>query len=499
MPKVMIARIIEHKTNMHNGRCRSICSSITKAADFLTNLFVNKEEISASECIRALALTAANNLCLSEIVKHLEVSNRSDQYQDTTCPESALIAATCMQRASTVKKLVEVGAIATRRTRYFGDAMTAAARSGSEDILNHFLDTSQCSSGMSSPMESLSHTTALEAASAAGQEQAVSVLLRRAPLLRPHVLFDAAIQSATQGNHESIALMILQQRKPLDPDREYTFWFNLLRKASESACDTIVDFFLQSSQPSLSEEHMALAIEDAGQRGHVSTMQLLFSPPPGPAKLEGATFLAAFHGNEEIVDLLIGDCSDSDSCLIPDALAGAILRGRIDLLRHILQRTTGSPESKLPHFDSAKFETYVDAIHFWLDSRQDCPRDTTASPPSTLPLNQALWTACEQGDIRKIRRMFPARVPSRENLSFLCSAAAKKGHPGLLLYLVQFVPPYLLPAVALEARSRAILHVFLTLGWNLNEPLSRISPPLLGYVSYPTLRDISGPPQLNRT
>src|SRR5690606_23320789 len=112
-----------------------------------------------------------------------------------------------------------------------------------------------------------------------------------------------------------------------------------------------------------------------------------------------------------------------------------------------------------------------------------------SSPSSAVPSDQVLWTTCEEGKIGKARKLLSA-FGSRENLKILCSAAASKSHPGLLLYLCQFVPPYLLPRVTLESRSIAIFQVFPVLDWHVNDPLYIVSPSMLGFVSHVVFMEV---------
>ncbi|KAF2021874.1 ankyrin [Aaosphaeria arxii CBS 175.79] len=474
MPKVMVAQLIQRKTYMHNGRNRSICLSIRRAEDLLATVSLDKERTALGKCAQVLATTASHTLYFFDIIKHLKVADKADAYPEETPLENALIAATCMHQVSTVKTLVKMGAKSTAMTRFFGDAMTAAARFGFHDILVHFLDHSSITP---SPIRFLTHATALEAACVAGNEQAVSMLLRRTPLHRPQLWFDTAAQSAVRAKDEPIALMILHNRQPHIDEKEPMFWVNLLRTASKTACNTVIEFIFKSSKTDFDEEHIALSIEDASQCGHVSTVQLLLTRSPSRMKLTGAAFLAAFHGRKEIVNLLIANLGDSEECIVADTLAGAALNGHVDLIRHVMRRVTGKTDS-IPNFGGSKLMIYVYAINSWLDLRVGRRQWKPSLPSATS--DQSLWEACEEGRIGEVRKLISSARKRR--MSALCSAAARRRHPGLLLYLSQFVPPWVLPATALESESRAIFEVYFSLGWNVNAPLSRITPPLLGYV-----------------
>ncbi|KAI2787646.1 hypothetical protein POX_f08020 [Penicillium oxalicum] len=84
----------------------------------------------------------------------------------------------------------------------------------------------------------------------------------------------------------------------------------------------------------------------------------------------------------------------------------------------------------------------------------------TRTPPATL---EVLRASCVSGGIQK----FPIK---RDNVQFIKELLDRGLHMDTL---------YTLEAV--NAQAKDILEVFLKNGWNINQPISELKPPLLGY------------------
>lgn len=108
----------------------------------------------------------------------------------------------------------------------------------------------------------------------------------------------------------------------------------------------------------------------------------------------------------------------------------------------------------------------------------------TRTPPATV---EKLYASCVSGDIQKFREILDSQSFSSEGFNIcdfyaIMIEAIKRDN-------VQFIKEFLDrglpmdPLYALEAvkvKGKDALEVFLRNGWNINQPMSELKPPVLG-------------------
>jgi len=114
----------------------------------------------------------------------------------------------------------------------------------------------------------------------------------------------------------------------------------------------------------------------------------------------------------------------------------------------------------------------------------DYPQVPTRTPPATL---QTIHALCVYGDIQKFREVLDSACSSSEgfdirDLSAVMTEAIKRNN-------VQFIQELLHRGVAMnthyaleaiKAKAKDTLEVILDNGWDINQPISELRPPVLG-------------------
>ncbi|KAF2746872.1 hypothetical protein M011DRAFT_526607 [Sporormia fimetaria CBS 119925] len=530
MSKKMVARLIYHKTGLHDAAHRKLPSSINQAANLLSSLPNDGERLDVDGCRKALVTAAANSLYFSAMVDFVVLTDQEQprfMFPENSLYDDLLIAATYMQRLATVKRLIAMGSRPTTRTRYFGDAMKAAVETGSSEILAYFLRQSYL---LLSPshFQSLSQTRALERASTLGNEECVSVLLKQGSLLRPHYWWDMAIWSAVRGKYESLAQLLLEHRRPhTDKDHpglskrthweEEAFWPRLLEVAAACACDNTIAYVFKSDglkTEGMMRSAFQKAIVEAIRHGNYSTVQILLQLHRDDSGVQGdlapAAFHAAFHGRMDMVGLLL---DRADACyvpspehkilwvsphiprtlLIPDLLAGASIADERDIFWSVLQRATRKEMRQIEEAvgdlsDSmdTRIKQYVVAVHLVLG---DCTSPPAIFTSSELrgPCQGIIYKKCVESVEHSIggrtlvdwadwHRLLESNGRNH-HLSAVCrDFLLESDSPGLLLYLSRYTRIHPKPHDSFLARSvwhrmtcsKASREVLRALGWNFD-------------------------------
>lgn len=116
--------------------------------------------------------------------------------------------------------------------------------------------------------------------------------------------------------------------------------------------------------------------------------------------------------------------------------------------------------------------------------QSDYPQIPTRTPPATL---EVLRVSCVSGDIRKFREILESQSSSSEGIDICdCYAimieAIKRDDVQFIKELLDrglpMDPLYALEAV--NAKAKGALEIFLKTGWNINQPMSELKPPVLG-------------------
>lgn len=114
----------------------------------------------------------------------------------------------------------------------------------------------------------------------------------------------------------------------------------------------------------------------------------------------------------------------------------------------------------------------------------DYPQIPTRTPRATL---EVLRASCVSGDIQKFREILESQSSSSEgfdicDLYAIMIEAIKRDDVQFIKELLDrglpMDPLYALEAV--NAKAKDALEVFLKNGWNINQPMSELKPPVLG-------------------
>lgn len=111
------------------------------------------------------------------------------------------------------------------------------------------------------------------------------------------------------------------------------------------------------------------------------------------------------------------------------------------------------------------------------------PQVPNRTPPAIL---KEMHVLCVSGNIRKFRQIIESLLSSEHfeicDFYAIMIEAIKRDHAPFIEELLhrglQMDPLYVLEAV--NARATGALETFLRKGWNINQPVSELKPPVLG-------------------
>lgn len=112
------------------------------------------------------------------------------------------------------------------------------------------------------------------------------------------------------------------------------------------------------------------------------------------------------------------------------------------------------------------------------------PQIPTRTPPATL---EKMHASCVSGDIQKFREILDSQKASVESFDIcdfyaIMIEAIKRDNTQFIKELfdrgLPMDPPYALEAV--KVKRTDTLKVFLQNGWDINQPMSELNPPVLG-------------------
>lgn len=112
------------------------------------------------------------------------------------------------------------------------------------------------------------------------------------------------------------------------------------------------------------------------------------------------------------------------------------------------------------------------------------PRIPTRTPPATL---EKLHASCVSRDIQKFREILDSQSSSSEGLDIcdlyaIMIEAIKRNDVQFIKELLDrglpMDPLYALEAVKVQGKDA--LEIFINDGWNINQPISELKPPVLG-------------------
>jgi hypothetical protein len=281
------------------------------------------------------------------------------------------------------------------------------------------------------------------------------------------------------------------------------FWRTVMQSAAMHGSQQVMDYFLKNAPEHIQNTllPLALVVACAFCRYCVASAILPYIKEEMLPNIIDSIYWAARHGNEEVAICLLDKlrCIHDQSHVVILALLGAASSNKLHWAESsIIQKV-------FPALDTSK--SLSEAADILLDSCNsiivDVPDSTMDEadhrpgvgvpatwPYQTPPEVENLSRVAASGDLNLVRVLLTKylRSHSKENLRMFGVALQEtitNHQPAILAYLLLItgVPLHTLsPEVVRTCRSVTIMQILVDAGLDINEPLSRCEPPLLGYV-----------------
>jgi ankyrin repeat protein len=513
MSRPMVAQLILAKMRTGNFAERILCLNIWSTTDF-----VSRQVGLVFDCTGGLAIAAAHKLCLSMVVANTtrRIDAKLKPPHDDQLLLNALIAATYAKHIGAVESLLSKGANPNIETLFFGDALSAAAALGNVEILQLFL--AQGVSEIQTPSEYTARRRAVDKAALSGNRSIMQLLLsHKHKILRQPSHYNRPIEMAIRSGDKSIVEFLLKDRLldaqspnlPIVVDNvvlrpesrtgeqcEAKFWLGAFRIAAEVGNEDIMRLLLESG-PTPRGNDLELVIEDACRNDSIAVARLLLSTNPTKISLSGARFWAARGGDQQLIDLTLSKDTSPDVCAYADALAGAFSIGNESTISYIFDMATNRATERPNTHERALPKFFNDVIHLLLFTipapemtRMNSKHNHTSHLKDfTESISHLLLEATREGNLREVAYLATHFIAPHhdDTLNYYFSdsfwEAGKNNQPGIFLFLRKHVSLIQPVDLAIESQRTPILQQMLDCGWNINEPLNRIRPALLGSVS----------------
>ncbi|GAB7366157.1 hypothetical protein MBLNU230_g7719t1 [Neophaeotheca triangularis] len=509
MSKPMVASLIHSKLKAEPEQ-RPLTKELAHTVRFAESVFGPGQ---TTHFTNTLVQLAANHLPLYEIIDGLSWSSTATDSHFTVL-ENTLAVALYLDRPSHVETLIKLGAKAQVRTMSFGDPLTHAACHGQLPTYLLILGVSMATDNETiRRLVSSRHVLALRQAAVFGR---ADLFCRDLYTSMEHMyayygvigVYEPIIKAATLASRVEVVFAVFRMLDGQNADILNVFgeefWVETLRLASSNNLGSVVGFIL--SRTSILSRHGSLNFptEDASRSGHLSVLALLIAnhSEDNLTSWGGIVYWLARGAHYDALSSLLADPKGARPSLVRDALSGASshgARGMIAILR-IVGEDLGKDFSGL---GSEIFSEVIDSITCAsCDDVQESGVTTTASAGTpaqpyegdifqdlTPPEDIELAGACARGNFPVVRRIVAKHADQRPPLHSVSTSCfmecIKHNRPGILQYLCEKVPEsarYL----RIDMRgvlSTATLQVLLDHGWDINQPLSRTKPPVLGYIA----------------
>ena len=209
MSKPVVASLIRAKLRHHQEE-RALTREVLHTANFITAFLVDAEKDTYAD---ALVHLAADNLPLYEIIKGLS-KDATPPDTDACLLENALAAALSLDRTSHMQTLINLGAKAQSRTKWFGDALNIAASYAAPKTILSILRTALATDEQAKKRLAASRLImALEHAATQGRADIFCTELWTSveetyDHSLVHKVFEPAITSATLAYHNNVVVAI---------------------------------------------------------------------------------------------------------------------------------------------------------------------------------------------------------------------------------------------------------------------------------------------------
>lgn len=330
----------------------------------------------------ALVRLAVEELPLHEIMRGLS-RNQELQFTCSDPLENALVAALSLDRQAHVEVLLDQGAEAPYRTKWFGDALIVAARDVQVETFSVLLaKRSATENPRREPFMASRLAFAFERSAAHGradmfdfnfwsQSWRTCLNFRLMPILEP------ALESAILAVHDHIVIAIFQLLKANDDHLMASrngFWHEMLRLAASNGSEVATRRILDRTNLVQSEATVDLPLEDASRNSHKRLVELLLSyrTDRNLTSYRGAMYWGARNARYDILDVLFQSLRPTDPSHFADALCGASIHGSVGF-RAVIESAGEHSPLNIP--TSLEGKTYAQLID------QMYEREPPARPP----------------------------------------------------------------------------------------------------------------------
>ena len=509
MSKAMVAGLIRTKLRNHQEE-RALTREVLRTVSFITASLISVEKDVYTETLVRLT---ADSLPLYEIINGL---SRDSLPPDTgVCLlENALAAALSLDQTSHIQALMNLGAEAQSRTKWFGDALQVAASYAAPKSFFSVLGNALATDDQVKKRLTASRLImALEHAATQGRACIFCTDLWTSiegtyDHCLVHKVFEPAIKAAALACHDSVILAIFDLLRSRDGNFLYasqdTYWTEVLRLAASNGSETTTQLILSNTAIVDVKGSLNLVLEDACRTGRTAIVKLLIAHHTGHNidSYAGSVYWAAREAHYDILSLLFRNLARPGASCVGDALCGASVHGFSGISAVIETAADWISVKNSLELDGKTFAQIIDIL-FEAGSLSDLGPDgglpelrrsssemleddifRDLMPREHLQLEQA----CREGDFSTVRDMV-VQFGAEDTAACSYSAGAFSQsiihqRPGILQFLCEKFPrnKHFTTGAASKVRSTAIFQILLDNGWTVHALSSRLKPPILGYV-----------------
>ena len=286
MSKAMVAGLIRSKLRKHKDE-RALTRDVLRTVSFSTVCLVNVDKDAYTDTLVHLA---ADNVSLCEIIRGL--TRDSNTLDIRTCLlENALAAAISLDQGSQIQTLMNLGAEAQSRTKWFGDLLhIAASYAAPKTVLSIFRTVLATVKQSKKRLAASRLIMALEHAATQGRADIFCAELwtsveETCDHSFLHRVFEPAITGATLACHDNVVVAIFDllrsyNRNFLSASYDM-YWVEVLRLAALNGSESIVQLILSNTAIVNVKGSLNLPLEDACRTGRIRIVKLLIAYKTG--------------------------------------------------------------------------------------------------------------------------------------------------------------------------------------------------------------------------
>ena len=506
MSRSMVAGLIHAKLR-NIPEERALTRDILHTVGFINT---NLDDVEQKTYTDTLVHLAADGIPLYEVINGLtRVSNLPDH--GTALLENALAAGLSLDQPSHVQALLNLGAKAQSRTKWFGDALQIAACHAATDRFFLILKKALTTDDLSKKRLTASRLVmALECAATEGRADIFGTDLwayieETYDHCLLHKVLEPAINAAALAYHDIVIIAIFalsstHNRNFLDACDDM-FWVEVLRLAASNGSESMVQLILNNTAVVDVKGSLNFPLEDACKTGRIRIVEMLLAKHTGHNLdwYAGALYWASRRAYYDILSLIVSILPQIEASSLAEALSGASVHGVSSMSAVIDVFEVAIDLGTLKKTATLVGQTFVQLIDSIVEanifSSSDVDQDILeipGNPPGGdifeygLSAEQRqIGRACREGSFLAVHKLVSQSCDeygAEGNLfSGGFSASIRHQRPFILQYLcakllrVRFFGDMAIS----DVQSTAIFQILLDHGWRINDDdPNALMPPL---------------------